>query len=84
MKYARGINFIVMMVLLVVKCFVVTIQSVLIFLICWNAKHALSLARSLSLSLSLLGKVHGSLARAGKVRGQTPKVRGGAQKIVSS
>ena len=24
--------------------------------------------------LSLLGKAHGSLARAGKVRGQTPKV----------
>ena len=24
--------------------------------------------------LSLLGKVHGSLARAGKVKGQTPKV----------
>ena len=39
---------------------------------------------ALSLSLSLLGKVHGSLARAGKVRGQTPKVGGGTQKIVSS
>lgn len=25
---------------------------------------------------SRIGKVHGSLARAGKVRGQTPKVRG--------
>ena len=27
---------------------------------------------------SLLGKVHGSLARAGKVKGQTPKVGCGA------
>jgi len=25
--------------------------------------------------MHLLGKVHGSLARAGKVKGQTPKVR---------
>jgi len=28
----------------------------------------------LFVSLCLLGKVHGSLARAGKVKGQTPKV----------
>lgn len=28
----------------------------------------------LTATLSPLGKVHGSLARAGKVRGQTPKV----------
>jgi len=26
-------------------------------------------------SLMISGKVHGSLARAGKVKGQTPKVR---------
>lgn len=36
-----------------------------------------SLAPHLSLSMIFLiaGKVHGSLARAGKVRGQTPKVQ---------
>ena len=31
-------------------------------------------SRAFLCSLSLAGKVHGSLARAGKVRGQTPKV----------
>ncbi|KAL1521994.1 hypothetical protein AB1Y20_021639 [Prymnesium parvum] len=31
-----------------------------------------------------MGKVHGSLARAGKVRGQTPKVAKGEKKKVAT
>lgn len=35
---------------------------------------SLSFARRITCKTQFAGKVHGSLARAGKVRGQTPKV----------
>ena len=42
---------------------------------CWcQVLHGRPLLRSRRLPLLAAGKVHGSLARAGKVRGQTPKV----------
>ena len=45
-----------------------------------NCKHSISCVLSVGqwwilVCLLPLGKAHGSLARAGKVRGQTPKVR---------
>merc|ERR1711862_824476 len=44
------------------------------------ALHALE-NMTIDLTIPLLGgKVHGSLARAGKVRGQTPKVEAGEKK----
>ncbi len=42
----------------------------------WNINNSSIVARLMYLFVVFAGKVHGSLARAGKVRNQTPKVRG--------
>ncbi|KAG6402186.1 hypothetical protein SASPL_139061 [Salvia splendens] len=39
-----------------------------------DARQNLPRSSDLNQNQSVMGKVHGSLARAGKVRGQTPKV----------